>query len=362
VTSQPEPGAGEARSAVPFLRPLRDIAAYVLVAVPAVLLLVAVIRLIPSGVGETFSTRTQDSFSGFVNVPTIFFPLGAVLLTLLVQPQHPRARLIVLAAAAEYAVGALFGVLFGVLVGLVQIAGFSVRTAFEELLVRLAWLALFAVAAFAVCQIWRNLFVTPKPKPQPGVYGQPQYGVPGTYPGQPGYGQPGQQWGQPSPGQPTPGQPGWAQPGHPTPGQPAHPAPSQPAYGQPPTPAGWGQSAPPSWGQPPPSGQPAATQPLSGQPAATQPPSGQPAATQPLSGQPASAPPGPFAPAPGHPQPPAFGSAQPGPDGSAQPPYAAFSEPTQAVPRPQPQDDDRTRVVGDDRPGFGPAEEDPSRR
>jgi hypothetical protein len=126
----------------------------------------------------------------------------------------------------EYAVMAAFGVFFGVLFGLINEAAHNgVRSAFEGLLVRVAWLAVFGVAAYAVYLIWRNLFYTPKPKPQPGVYGQPSYGAPGTYPGQPGYGPPP---GQPGPGYPPPppGQQGFA-PG--TYGQPA------PAWNQPPT-------------------------------------------------------------------------------------------------------------------------------
>jgi hypothetical protein len=358
VTSQPEPNPGEGRSAVQFLRPLRDLAAYALVAAPAVLLLVAIIRLIPSGIGESFTSRTQDSFYSFVSLPVILFPLGAVLLALLVKPQHPKAKLIVLAAAVEYAVAAVFGVIFGVFVGLVSIADNSVRIAFEELLVRIAWLAVFAVAAFATYQIWRNLFFTPKPKAQPGVYGQTQYGAPGAYPGQPGYGPPpggpgapGQPWGQPGYGQPGPGgQPGYGQPG---PGQPGFPPPGQPApggYGQPTYGQPAGQpSAPPAWGEPPQSAPPAT--PSWAQPATAQPPvqpvSAQPSSPQPWPAQPASAPPA---------GPPGYGSPQPG----------DYSEPTQAVPRyPAPprhqDDDDRTQIVSDDRPGFGPAEEDPPR-
>jgi hypothetical protein len=82
------------------------------------------------------------------------------------------------------------------------------------------------------------------------------------------------------------------------------------------------------------------------------------AAPAPASAPPAAAPPGPFAPQPGHAQ------------GAA--PYAAgaFSEPTQAVPRtpppPPPADrpdngDDRTEMLRDDRPGFGPADGDQPR-
>ena len=382
MTSQPQPAPDEARSASQYLRPLRDIAAYALVAAAAVMLFVAIIRLIPSGVGLDFGSRAQDSFYSYINVPTIFFPLGAVLLSLLVQPRHPKAKLVTVIAFVEYGVAAVFGVVFGILVGLIKIAGFSVRTAFEELLVRAAWLAVFAVAAFATYQIWRHLFYTPRPKPQPGVYGQPQYGVPGTYPGQPGYGppapgQPG--YGPRAPGQPVPGQPGFGQPGV---GQPGF---GQPGVGQP----GVGQPGQQGYGQPS-FGQPGFGQPGFGQPPFGQP--GQPAHAAPPGpgqqgfGQPVSGPPGAYAPAPG--QAPGAYPPEPGQDtyGShaapsyppaaapAEPPaHSAFTEQTQAVPQHEPAattsdrqqtetGDERTQVVRNDRPGYGPADQDPPRQ
>jgi hypothetical protein len=320
VTSQPQPAPG---SASQYLRPLRDIAAYALVAAPAVMLFVAIIRLIPSGVGLDFGSRAQDSFYSYVNVPTIFFPLGAVLLALLVRPPHPKAKLITMIALIEYAVAGVFAIVFGILVGLIKIAGFSVRTALEELLVRAAWLAVFAVAAYATYRIWRHLFYTPKPKRQPGVYGQPQYGVPGTYPGQPGYGQP---------SQPGVAQPGYGPSGAPPPAEP-------PAYGQPGQ-AGFGQPpyATPGYGQSPygtPGGYPG--QPA---PAATQPVPPHPVSTQPLPGQPTTgAPAGTY-------------RVQPGEQG-----YSAFTEPTQVVPQAG-AEPDRTQIMGEDRP----ADEDPPRR
>jgi uncharacterized membrane protein YedE/YeeE len=305
VTSQPQPAPGEGRSAGQYLRPLRDLAAYALVGATAVLLLLAVIRLIPDGSNQ-FGYRTQGSFGGFINLATITFPIGAVLLSLLVSPRHPKAQLIVLVAVVEYAVMALFGLLFGVLIGLINEASNNgARSAFEGLLERIAWLAVFAVAAYAVYQIWRNMFFTPKPKPQQGVYGQPAYNQPGTYPGQPGYG-------------PPPGQPGY--PPQPA-GYPQHPGrPLHPGQPQPPHP---GQPQPPHPGQPQP--------PHPGQP---QPPAG-------MYGQPA----------PAWNQPPA---AMP----TANTPPAA--EPTQVVP--QAEIDDRTQKIGDDRPGFGPAPDDPHRQ
>jgi hypothetical protein len=370
VTSQPQPVPGEGRTPGPFLRPLRDLAAWALVGAPAVMLFVAIIRLIPAGDGEQFVSRTQDSFYSFVNLPTIFLPLGAVLLALLVQPQHPKAKLITVIAAVEYAVAAFFGVIFGILVGLVRIAGFSVRSAFEELLNRAAWLAVFGLAAFAVYKVWRGLFYVPKPQAQPGMYGSPQYGVPGTYPGQPGYGQPpaGQQpsWNQPAYGQPAYGQPpAWGQP------QPGQSQPGQPETGQhtppPGTYGGFGS-------------QPAATQPM---PPSAQPASAPPASAPPVSGAPAGYQPG---------QPPTYGNpsfggpsfgapggpgGQSGPGGASGPggpggpggpntpggPSTSFAEPTQAVPQhqPLPGHEDRTEVVRDERPGFGPADQDPPR-
>jgi hypothetical protein len=351
VTSQPQPAPGEGRSASQYLRPLRDLAAYALLAAAAAMLFVAVVRLIPSGVGLDFGSRAQDSFYGYVNLPTILFPLGAVLLSLLIQPQHPKAQLVTVIALVEYVVAAVFAVIFGILVGLIKIANFSVRTAFEELVLRAGWLVVFAVAAFATFQVWRHLYYVPKPKAPPGVYGQPQYGAPGAYPGQPGYGQPGP--GQPGGlGQPGYGQPAYGQPGYGPPpgyGQPGQPTP--PGYGQQPTYPGMPPGAAPqpgTWGHPPVSAQPA---PVSAQPAQGTPP------------------PGPYAPEPGQ-VPGPYGSsaapaypAAPG-QGTPQAYGSAFSEPTQAVPRhesPDPAPDDRTEVVRDERPGYGPADEGPPR-
>ncbi|SNY28549.1 hypothetical protein [Paractinoplanes atraurantiacus] len=355
MTSPPQPPQPGDASALQFLRPLRDIAVYALVGAPALLLFVAIVRLIPdSGLG--FGLRSQGSFGDFINLTTILFPLAAVLLALLVKPQHPKARLVVLAALVEYAVMAVFGVLFGFLIGLINLASNNgARAAFEELLVRAAWLGVFGVAAYAVFRIWQGLFQVPKPQSQPGVYGRPQYNQPGTFPGQPGYGPPPGQPGYPPqpgyPGQPQPGQP---QPGHPQPGHPGQPQsghPGQPQPGQPqpggypPPPPGaapygqpvYGQTQPPAWNQPavpiPAPGAP-------GFPTSAPPASGFPTSAPPASGFPASAPPAPPAP---------------------------FSEPTQVVPPANqasaaPAPDDRTEKIPDDRPGFGPADQDPPRR
>jgi hypothetical protein len=328
VTSTPPPQQPPGRpggSAIQVIRPLRDLTAYALVAAPALWLFVAVIRLIPSGVGQDFLTRVQNSFYSFVNVELLLLPLAGVLLATVVQPMHKHAKLITIAALIEYAVAGFFAVLFGFLIALVKIAGWSVRVAFEEFLVRAAWLAVFAAAAYAVFLIWRTFFYAPKPKPQPGMYGQhPQWQQQPQY-GQPGY--PQQQPGQP--GFPPPGQPGYAQP--------AQPVQTQPQPGQ------WGQqpSPAPGWGAPT-AGHPTVSPPASAPPAP-------PGSAQPASGGAPGTPPGPFAPAPGHPQAPYSAPAHPQAYGQPQQP-GGYPDPTQAIPPHHPDDDDRTRVVGEGPP------------
>jgi hypothetical protein len=392
VTSQPQPAPGEVKSAGQYLRPLRDLAAYALVGAAAIFIFLALLDLIPDGQGQ-FSYRTQGSFGSFINLETIGFPLAAVLLALLVQPRHPKAQLIVLIAVIEYGLMALFGIFFGVLIGLINVADQNgARAALEGLLSRVAWLAVFAVAAYAVFLIWRNMFYTarPKPQPQPGMYGQPAYNQPGAFPGQPGYGPPpGQPYpGQPQPGQPHPGQPypGQPHPGQPHPGQPGQPGfpPPPPAGGYPPVPGQqgfgpgvYGQPAP-AWNQPAVPMPPAATQPVppgpfaptsaapaSGAPA---PQSGAPASAAPASGAPASAGgatyPASVSPAAGATYP-AEGATYPA-EGTTYP----AAEPTQVVPQAQSQaetaetseTDDRTQTLGESRPGFRPADQDPHRQ
>ena len=316
-TPPPQPAQPPGRPVAQVIRPLRDITAYALVAAPAIWLFVAVIRLIPSGVGQDFLTRVQNSFYSFVNIELIALPLAAVLLATLVQPVHKHAKLITIAALVEYAVAAFFAIIFGFLIALVKIAGWSVRVAFEEFLVRAAWLAVFAAAAYAVFLIWRNLFYTPKPKAQPGMYGQPQQWQQQPY-GQPGYPQ-------------QPGQPGFA------------PPPGQPGYGQP------GPQQPGQWGQPPAGQQGWGTPPASAPPASAPPASAPPASAQPAPGTP----PGPFAPAPGHPQAPGAYSQQAYPQptyGQPQQQPGGYADPTQALPHHNPDDADRTRVVGEEPP------------
>lgn len=380
MTSPPE-----SNSVGQTLRPLRDLATYTLVGATGIWLLVAIIDLIPDGSGQ-FGGRTEGSFGEFVNLPIVAFPIAAVLLALMVQPRHPKARLIVLAALLEYAVAAFFGVFFGLLIGLINLAADAgARAAFMGLLVRLGWLAVLAVPAYAVFLIWQRNYSAPKPpRPAPGVYGQQPPFNPGAYPGQPGYGpQPGGHPGPPPGGMPggMPGAPGGMPPGGP--GGPGGmplggPGGSGGPGGMPPAPAGFGGT---TYGQPAPSqGQPPI--PSWNQPAVPLQPHGGPAYPPPgMPGSPMapqqSAPPFSAPPFGDHPQsaPPHSASQPSGPPYNEsphsappyneppynEPPHSAppFSEPTQVVA--QHPADDRTEKIDEPRPGFGPAEPDPPR-
>jgi len=356
MTTQPQNPSGEStgeeKQASQFTKPLREPIALVLLGATAILLFLALIRLVPVGyngpVGR-YLDFVGGRFDEFVNLLTIGLPLLAVLLATHVRPMIPRAKLITLAALALYAVAAFFGLIFGLLLGFaaslsderltLDFTEGSWRGALETALARLAILALLAIAAVVVFRIWQGLFYVPRPKPvptPPGVYGQPTYqGYPQQYQQQPGYPQQqppyGQPYGQPGYGQQPgyPAAPGQPQPGQPQPGQqPAgypqqgYPAayPTQPINpGQ--AAGGWPQ---PSYQAPP----PAAT---SGPPAAT---SGPPAAT--------SGPPAPVASGPPAPPPP-----PPSPPPPATPPPAAKDEQTTHVTAPD-EDNQRTQVIRDD--------------
>ncbi len=312
MTSEPQATPGE-RSARRITEPLREPAALVLVGATAVLLLVAVIRLIPtSAPADTVGRRAHELSGDFVGVPTILFPLLAVLLVTHVGRPTGRAKLITTVAVAEYAVAAFFGVVFGFFVGLVGVADGGFRVAFEHFLAKLAWLAVLGVAGYVVFQLWRGLFPpAAKPAHQPG---QPYGGTP---------------YGQPQQGQPQQQQP-WGR--------------------QAPPPGQWGQQAPPPghWGEPtqvtPPGqwGQPA---PLTPPPGQWGPPSSAPPAHAPQSGPPDQQPNGPYPPA-GPYQPPQaqYGYGQQPPAGGG--PSGAFTEPTEMYgrrPFPPPDDEPTAR-------------------
>ncbi|WP_200209340.1 hypothetical protein [Micromonospora coerulea] len=263
MTSPAEPASTDATQASQLTKPLRELAALVLLGANAVLLLVGLFRLLVPAAGySTFDLRAGNTFFTFVGVESIVLPVLAVLLATHVRPVLPKAKLITQVALAEYAVGALFGALTFLIWLVGRLAEAEVLDALLGLLTRAAFLAIFAVAGYVVFTVWRALYYTPKPKPQPGVYGQPQPGwpqQPGGYPGQPGGYPAGGQGGYPAAGYPGPNQPG----GYPPPasyGQPNPPAPpfhTAPPYG------GAPQSAPPAGApySPPPFGQPPSADP-----------------------------------------------------------------------------------------------------
>jgi hypothetical protein len=230
VTGPAEPASSDTTQASQLTKPLRELGALVLLGANAVLLFVGLLRLlVPTDDYSTFSGRAGSAFISFVGVESTVLPVLAVLLATHVRPVLPKAKLITQVALGEYAVGALLGALTFLIWMVGRLAEAEVLDALLGMLTRLAWLAIFAVAAFVVYKVWRSLYYTPKPKPQPGVYGQAQPGWPQQgHPGQGGWPPPGQPGGYPAPGQPgypVPGQPG----GYPAPGQQgAYPAPGQP--------------------------------------------------------------------------------------------------------------------------------------
>lgn len=208
MTTQPEATPSDGTSASQFTKPLRELAALVLLGATAVLLFVAILNLIPTRDFESFSGKAAGSFGDFVNLVTIGLPFLAVILANHVQPALGRAKVITLVALIEYAVSAFFGIIFGLFIGVVRIADDSLFDALKAFLGRLAMLAVLGIAAYALVQVGRGLYWVPKPKPQPGVYGQPGYGQQPGYPPQgygqqPGYPQQPQQGYPASYGQPT---------------------------------------------------------------------------------------------------------------------------------------------------------------
>ncbi|WBB83857.1 hypothetical protein O7542_21195 [Micromonospora sp. WMMC264] len=303
MTSPAEPASGDAAQASQLIKPLRELAALVLLGANAVLLFVGLLRLlVPVDDYSTFSGRAGSTYFSFVGLEATVLPLLAVLIATVIRPVVPKAKLITQVALVEYAVSAVFGALTFLIWLVGRLADGEVLDAFLGLLTRAAWLALFAVAAFVVFKIWRTLYYVPKPKAQPGVYGQAQPGWP-QQPGQPG--------GYPGPGgYPQQPGPGYPQAGSPPPGWPQQPG----QYGQP-------QSAPPFNTAPP-------HAPQSGPPFAD--PQSAPQAGSPFAGPQ---------------QAPQYGSPQSAPP-FGQPPSA---DPTQAIPRQSPEPGASTPAADDER-------------
>lgn len=234
MTSQPEPVPRDATPANQITNPLREIAALVLLAANALLLFVGLMQLaVPYSTGDSFGRRADEAFVNLVGLAAVALPVLAVLLATHVHPPVRRAKLITLIALGEYAVSAVLAVVafLGWLVGGLGDAAF--RSAFTGLLTRVAYLAIFAIAAFVVFKVWRALYYRPRRIARPGAYGQPGvYGQPANpqsafppgYPPPPAYDPNAGVAATPGPGPapgygPTSGQPGYEQ--RPVPAQPA---------------------------------------------------------------------------------------------------------------------------------------------
>ncbi|MFG2060526.1 hypothetical protein ACGFIK_03815 [Micromonospora sp. NPDC048871] len=253
MTSPAEPPSPNAPTpADQVTRPLRELAALVLLGANAVFLFVGLIRLLaPQGAYSTVTGRAGSAFFAFIGLEAVVLPVLAVLLATHIAPAVPKAKLITQVALIEYAISAVLGGLT-LLVWLVgRLAEAQIFDALTGLLTRVAWVALFGVAAYVVWSVWRRLYHVPRPKAEPGLYGTPHPGWPGQpgdgsaqswyqgqsgypnqsgyqgqsgypgqsgyegqsgYPGQPGYqgqtGYPGQSDQAGYPGQPGPGHPG----------------------------------------------------------------------------------------------------------------------------------------------------------
>ncbi|MFI5930188.1 hypothetical protein ACIA3K_30010 [Micromonospora sp. NPDC051543] len=346
MTSPAEPASADATQARQLTKPLRELGALALLGANAVFLFVGLLRLLIPADYTDFTGRAGSSFFSFIGVEAVVLPLLAVLLATHVAPVLPKAKLITQVALGEYAVSALFGTLTMLIWTVGRLAEAELLDALLGVLTRFAWLVIFAVAAWVVFTIWRAFYYVPKPKPQPGVYGQPPQGWPQQHGGWPAPGQPG---GQPQAGWPAPGQPG----GYPQAGQPGGYPPAQfpGQYGQPSPPFQAPQSAPPHQQSAPPHQQSAPSFPQSAPPF----PQSAPQSAPPANPGPQSAPPFPPAnpgpqfaqPAPPFGQPPSADPTQTIPRQSADPSPA---DPTQAIQRPADEDNDRTQHINPEGP------------
>ncbi|MBQ1018444.1 hypothetical protein KBX71_11305 [Micromonospora sp. D93] len=322
MTSPAEPASSDATQARQLTKPLRELAALALLGANAVFLFVGLLRFIAPNDYSSFTDRAGSAFYAFIGVEAVVLPLLAVLLATHISPVLAKAKLITQAALIEYAVSAVFGTLTMLIWTVGRLAEAEVLDALLGVLTRFAWMVIFAIAAWVVYTIWRAHYYVPRPKPQPGVYGQPQAGWPQQPGGWPAPGQPG---GQPQGGWPAPGQPGGypqagqSGVGHPQAGQPG----GYPQYGQPSPQFQPPQSAPPFPQSAPPHPQSAPPFPATPQSA---PPFQAPQSAPPATPTPQSAPPSLATPSPAAPP---FG----------QPPSA---DPTQAIPR---QSADPTEVI-----------------
>jgi hypothetical protein len=156
VTFPSTPPTGDTEASQ-FTKPLRELAAFVLLAGNAVLLFLSITSLIfvVDGWASEFGRRAADTYYGFVGQTSILVPLIAMLIATHIRPPVRHARTITLAALAEFLVSAFFGVVTFIGAFAEDVAngrGSTVRFIFENLITRTVWLAFFALAGYVV---WR---------------------------------------------------------------------------------------------------------------------------------------------------------------------------------------------------------------
>jgi hypothetical protein len=176
-----------------YTKPIRLIAAFILLGAAALLLLANIIQLVPTD-QTSFTVRAGSGVSGFLGWATVLPPVLAVLLVSHWRPMLAQTKIVALIAMIEYGVMLLLG-LIGTIAGAYHNftntgAYAGIGDAAGILLGDLALLALGGAGGLVTFLVFRGL-AAPKPAAL-GQYGQAGYGQQG-YPQQ-GYGQ--QQYGQ----------------------------------------------------------------------------------------------------------------------------------------------------------------------
>jgi hypothetical protein len=185
VSTQPADPAASASGtqdsdAAQFTKPHRQLAAFVLLAVNAVYLLLAFgdIFVVTDAWVDGFTTRASNQFGAFAGFTAVVLPLLAALLATHVRPVVRNARPIVVFAIVEYLASAVFGVI-SMLSGLIRNLSddeyhtLTTRGGVEEFVARSGALALLLVAAMIVMRVYQGMYAVASPSLG---YGQGGYG------------------------------------------------------------------------------------------------------------------------------------------------------------------------------------------
>jgi hypothetical protein len=179
-----------------YTKPIRLIAAFILLGAAALTVISNILQLIPAG-DSTFSSRASGVSFGVLGFSAVLPPVLAVLLVSHVRPMLAQSKIVSLIAMIEYGVMLLIG-LIGTIAGAYYTfthtsGAYSIRginDAAGYLIEDLALLTLAGLGGLVTVLVFRGL-AAPKPAAL-GQYGQAGYGQQAY--GQQGYGQ--QQYGQ----------------------------------------------------------------------------------------------------------------------------------------------------------------------